>query len=218
MSQENENVRWENSKDIFQDYLNQWDEAVRKGIFNDPSLKPQQPKEVSFFEGFKSKKVEEVLETNDYQDWTKIYKMSMGEDRVPLVTEAKKEPENKDSAANFKPVKESKKKDLKIEKKAKDLANTPNPVQHPTYGADGRDPETGRTRVTAGFSAAAEDLDKIAELKKEIYKLEVQMSGKDGLDEKKIKSVQKKIQKLKDMVEEISDSFGGNFTNSQDHD
>ena len=44
------------------------------------------------------------------------------------------------------------------------------------------------------------------------------MSGKDGLDDKKIKNVQKKIKKLKDMAEEISDSFGGNFANSQDHD
>lgn len=217
MSHENEDLRWQSNKDIFQDYLNQWDEALRKGTFDHPSCKPEKVKELSFFEGFKNNgKVEEMKE-DEFKEWTKIYKMSMGEDKQ-IINEAKKESENKDSAANFKPVKESKKKDLKIEKKAKDLANNPNPVQHPTYGADGKDPETGRTRVTAGFGASSEELDKISELKKEIYKLEVKMSGKDGLNEKDVKNVQKKIQKLKDMIDEISNSFGGNFTNSQDHD
>ena len=217
MSHENEDLRWQSNKDIFQDYLNQWDEALRKGTFDHPSCKPEKVKELSFFEGFKNNgKVEEMKE-DEFKEWTKIYKMSMGEDKQ-IINEAKKESENKDSAANFKHVKESKKKDLKIEKKAKDLANNPNPVQHPTYGADGKDPETGRTRVTAGFGASSEELDKISELKKEIYKLEVKMSGKDGLNEKDVKNVQKKIQKLKDMIDEISNSFGGNFTNSQDHD
>ena len=218
MSHENDNMRWDANKGIFQDYVNLWDEAIRKGIFDKPELNPEKVKEISFFEGFKSNSVKDDLNKNEYQDWNKIYKMSMGEDRPPIVNEAKKNSiANKDSAANFKPVKDSKKKDLKIDKKAKDLANTPNPVQYPSYGPDGKDSETGRTRVTAGFSAD-EGLEKLAELRKEIHKLEVQMSGKDGLDDKKIKNVQKKIKKLKDMAEEISDSFGGNFANSQDHD
>ena len=97
------------------------------------------------------------------------------------------------------------------------MANSPNPVQHPTYGADGIDSESGRTRITAGFSAD-EGLEKLEELKKDIYKLEVKMSDKDGMNEKKAKSIQKQILKLKDKIEEISNSFGGNFTNSQEHD
>lgn len=218
MSHENEDLRWQNNKEIFQDYLEQWDEALRKGIFNHPSCKPEKVKEISFFEGFKNIGAPEKMKQDDFKEWTKIYKMSMGEDRVPLVNEEKKEVSNKNSAANFKPVKDAKKKGLKTEKKAKDLANTPNPVQHPTYGRDGVDSDTNKTRVTAGFGAASEDLDKLAELKKQIYKLEVEMSSKEGLDEKKVKKLQGKIKKIKDMMDEISNSFSGDFTNSQDHD
>ena len=192
MPHENDNMRWDSSKEIFQDYLNLWDEALRKGIFDDPSLKPQKVKEISFFEGFKSTKPAEKLNKDQFEEWTKIYKMSVGEDRPPVINEAKKAQENKDSAANFKSVKDSKKKNLRIEKKAKDLANSPNPVQHPSYGADGIDPENGRTRITAGFSAD-EGLEKLEELKKEIYKLEVKMSDKDGMNEKKVKVFRSKF-------------------------
>ena len=217
MPHENDNMRWDSSKEIFQDYLNLWDEALRKGIFDDPSLKPQKVKEISFFEGFKSTKPAEKLNKDQFEEWTQIYRMSVGEDRPPIINEAKKAQENKDSAANFKSVKDSKKKNLRIEKKVKDLASSPTPVQHPTDGADGMDSESGRTRITAGFSAD-EGLEKLEELKKDIYKLEVKMSDKDGMNEKKAKSIQKQILKLKDKIEEISNSFGGNFTNSQEHD
>ena len=111
MSHENDNMRWDANKGIFQDYVNLWDEAIRKGIFDKPELNPEKVKEISFFEGFKSNSVKDDLNKNEYQDWNKIYKMSMGEDRPPIVNEAKKNSiANKDSAANFKPVKDSKKK------------------------------------------------------------------------------------------------------------
>ena len=61
----------------------------------------------------------------------------------------------------------------------------------------------------------SENLLKLEKLKLALYNLEVQMNSKDGLDEAKAKSLNKKFSKLIDEINSISDNFGGNYSDRE---
>ena len=212
---------WENQKDQFQDYVNKWEDALKKGIFNTPE-KPK--KEDTFFDIIKKEPTNE-FNPNDVNYWQNIQDMAVNNANIEIINEAKDKSKKevsakpeKNSKANFTPVDNSLANDKNINniiKKTEKLANNPNPVYHDTYGKDSRD-ESGKTRVTAGFSAD-DRLPALQDLYKALYQLEVKMSNKEGLSEKLSNEMQKKINKVKDLISKISDSMGGDFKSATDY-
>lgn len=214
---------WENQKDQFQDYVNKWEDALKKGIFETPK-NSNDKKEDTFFDLIKKEPTLE-FNPNDLEYWQKIQDMSVGNSNVEIINEASKKEKQpkeakpeKDSKANFELVDNSLKNDKEVNniiKKAKKLADNPNPVYQDSYGKDTTD-ESGKTRVTSGFSAD-DRLPQLQDLYKALYQLEVKMSDKDGLSEKLSKDMQKKITEVKKLISKISDSLDGDFESSTDY-
>ena len=219
---------WEGQKDEFQDYVNKWEDALKKGIFETPK-NPNGDKEDSFFDMIKKEPSTE-FNSNDVDYWNKIQDMDVNDANVEIINEAKKSQKtkkskvkkqassDKNSVANFKTIDNSLANDKSknnIAKKASKLGNNPNPIHHDSYGKDTRD-ESGKTRVTAGFSAD-DRLPALQDLYKSLYQLEVKMSNKEGLNKKLSEKMQAKINKVKDSISEISDSMSGDFKSATDY-
>jgi hypothetical protein len=222
---------WEGQKDEFQDYVNKWEDALKNGIFETPR-NPNGDKEDSFFDMIK-KEPKSEFNPNDVDYWNKIQDMDVNDANVEIINEEKKSNKvkknkkskvkkllasDKNSAANFKTVDNSLANDKSknnIVKKASKLGNNPNPIYHDSYGKDTRD-ESGKTRVTAGFSAD-DRLPALQDLYKSLYQLEVKMSNKEGLNKKLSEKMQAKIKKVRDSISEISDSMGGDFKSATDY-
>lgn len=99
--------------------------------------------------------------------------------------------------------------DVNLVKKVKKLANLPNKITSDTYGRDGSD-RTDKTKVSAGWTEDP-NMRKLEDLKKKLHAAECDMSKPDGLDEIKAKKNQKKINKLKDEIANLSDKFVGDY-------
>lgn len=207
---------WENQKDELQDYTAKWEKAVKDGVFADNKVE-KPTKEDTFFDIIKKEPTNE-FNPADVDYWNSIQNMSFNTTEFKVYTEEAKKEKKKESAADFKPVDNSLEADKDVNdiiKKAEKLANNPNPVYHDSYGKDSTD-ESGKTRVTAGFSAD-DRLPALQDLYKSLYQLEVKMSSKDGLDEKLSKSMQKEIDKVKKLISKISDSMDGDFKSATDY-
>lgn len=218
---------WENQKDEFQGYVNKWEDALKKGIFNTPE---KSSKEDTFFDIIKTEPTDK-FNAPDVDYWNKIQDMNFNNTELKVYNEAKKSDSKKPnpkktaskskkekSVSDFEPVKNSLEanKDINnIVKKATKLANNPNPVYHNSYGKDTTD-ESGKSRVTAGFSAD-DRLPALQDLYKALYQLEIKMSGKFGLDKKLTEKMQKQIKKVKALISKISDSMGGDFKSATDY-
>lgn len=205
---------WENQKDELQNYADKWEKALKDGVFGDSKIE-KPTKEDTFFDIIKKEPTNEFNPT-DVDYWSKIQDMSFNTTEFKVYNEAAKKKE--ESKADFTPVKNSLEADKDVNdiiKKATKLANNPNPVYHDSYGKDATD-ESGKTRVTAGFSAD-DRLPALQDLYKALYQLEVKMSGKDGLDTKLTDKMQKDIKKVKDLISKLSDSMDGDFASATDY-
>jgi cell fate (sporulation/competence/biofilm development) regulator YmcA (YheA/YmcA/DUF963 family) len=208
---------WETQKDDLQDYADKWEKALKDGIFKDSKV--ENPiKEDPFFDMIKKEPTDQ-FKPADVDYWNKIQDMSSDTNGFTVLNESKKKnTKKKESIADFKSVDNSLKsnKDVNnIVKKAKKLGNNPNPVHHDSYGKDTED-ESGKTKVTAGLSAD-DRIPSLQELYKALYKLEVKMSSKDGLNKKSIDGMQRSIRKVKNLITKISDSMGGDFKSASDY-
>jgi hypothetical protein len=100
-------------------------------------------------------------------------------------------------------------KDTDLVSKVKKLANLPNKVDSHTYGRDGSD-KSGKVKVSAGWTEDP-NMRKLEDLKRKLHDLESSMSKPDGLDELKAKKMNKKFDKLKDDIANLSDKFVGDY-------
>ncbi len=101
-------------------------------------------------------------------------------------------------------------------KKAKMVGDDPNPQRPDAFGPDGISPKTGKTRISRGW-AADESIQKLHNMKIDMYDLECQMSDRSGLNENKVKSIQSKIKSLKDKIEDLSNDMHGSFGTSHEY-
>lgn len=108
---------------------------------------------------------------------------------------------------------EKDKKKLTNAEKADIVANQPQKVYPDTVGSDTTD-KNGGVKVTAGL-AVHQNLEKLVDLKKAYYKLETDMSDKDGLNEDKVKNLQDKMKKLEDDIEKLSNELHGKYSDSE---
>lgn len=228
--------------DDFTKWQGQWEKALADGTFDDaphpPGATPEH--EPSDFFGQNrpnvgSKDIKDV----DADYWNQVYQRAAHPNDAPdILTEAKKmpgkaeDPKLAKKAPSVKKGKESDKVNLddKVKdnggedgddnslrkKKAKAVADDPNP-QHPNnFGRDGVSKKTDRTRITAGW-AADESIQKLHDLKLDLYDLECQMSDKAGLNEAKAKNIQTKIKSVKTKIDDLSNEFDGNWANSHEY-
>lgn len=225
---------WQKQKDEFNRLCDLWDTAQNKGIFK-PTEVDKTPKS-DFFGNYNVQ--EKSLDDTDTGYWTDLVarsgKMFPDETTVLMeaaLNEAKAKKKEKDGTGKVqkkagqyqvdggKPlndlVKTSLETDGKLSKKdkVKTLADNPNPIYPDTVESDSVDKEN-KVKVTAGLGAHPA-YPRLEKLKNDLYKLEVEMSTKNGLNEKKAGGMQKKFERLRAQIDKISNSLGGKFKNSQ---
>ena len=223
-------TNWEKNKSDFNDLVDLWDKALKDGIFED--AKPAKSSSEDFF-GNVSNSDESQIGDSQSKDWDSIIARSgeMFPDENMVLMEAarknakKKETEGKPlgnlagnkpfdyDKARVKTTLEKEGLNAKSGPKAKDLANLPQQVKADTKGKDGED-KSGKPRVTAGL-AANPSLSALEKLKLKLYDIEVKMNTKDGLDDKKAKSMEKQFTKLLNQIEKISNEFSSSYSNSE---
>jgi len=222
------NDSWQKQKDEFNRLCGLWDDAQSKGIFKSKPV-DDSPKS-DFFGNYNVE--EKPLNDDDATYWSDIVSRSgeMFPDETTILMEAAKKKEEKlpkktgDKVSKKdgqyqvdggKPLNDLVKTSLenagKLSKKdkAKKLANNPNPVYPDTVGPDTVDKQN-RVRVTAGL-AAHPLFGKLEKLKRDLYDLEVKMSGANGFDDKKSKSLEKQFNSLRNQIEKLSNQMGGDY-------
>jgi hypothetical protein len=204
-----------------------------------PNVTPQY--EVSDFFGNYRPKEGSALNDCDAEYWRQVYALSgCAGDAPDILTEGKKlPPDTEKPEVGGKPGKTPKVEDMKtgaskgkkvklddpvepdedgddgkaaVGKKAKKLADSPNPIYPDTYGMD---KGLKKTKVSGGWAAGDKRFKQVEEMKIDLYDLECQMHGKDGYSEEKAKSVQAKIERLKKKIEELSDEFSGDWVDDR---
>jgi hypothetical protein len=98
-------------------------------------------------------------------------------------------------------------------KKVKRLANQPNPVKPDTYGPDSTN-QSNTNYVSAGWGGDPK-YGAIEKLKHDLQKAEQQMSKLTGLDNKKIKLMEKTLRDLRDKIEKVSSDLVTNYRKSK---
>jgi hypothetical protein len=224
---------WEKSKSDFNDLVKLWDDALKQGIFEDSKTVG---KDSADFFGNTHVEENPNIGSGDYDNWNDIISRSgelFPDENMVLMEAARK----KDKKIPEQPVKgfgnlsgdkpftgEKSKvkttmgkegKGASVKKNVEAKLKSPNPIVVSSVGSDTTDKD-GKVRVTAGL-AADEKLSSLEKLKLKLYDLECKMNTKDGLDDKKAKSMEKQFSKLLQKIEKISNEFGGTYKNSQYH-
>jgi len=231
----NHDSNWYKQREEFNNLVNLWDKAQADGIF--PAAENTSSNNSENFFGQQHINDTEIS-NSDVDYWSDVVSRSgeMFPDESMFLMEAarkkatekkkKKVKENKvDSKAKKLPPSESSKslndmvktsletnKETNKKEKAKTLGNNANPIYPDTTGPDNVDPN-GRVRVTAGL-AAHPDLEKLEDLKKKLYDLEVQMNDQNGL-KKNVSPMEKKFRAIMKEIEKLSDRMTGKFADSE---
>jgi hypothetical protein len=100
-----------------------------------------------------------------------------------------------------------------LTKKVKRLANQPQKVAPDTFGPDSTD-QSNTNYVSAGWSGDPK-YGAIEKLKHDLQKAEQQMSSLTGLDNKKIKLMEKTLRDLRDKIEKVSSDLVTNYRKSK---
>ena len=231
---------WQQQKDEFNRLCDLWDNAQNKGIFK-PTQVDQTPKN-DFFGNYTVQEKSLGSSESEYWADVITRSGKMFPDETTILMEAalneakakaKAKKKKKETAGTGKIekkagqyqvdggkplndlVKTSLEKAGKLSngKKAKTLANSPNPIYPDTVGSDSVDKDN-QVKVTAGL-AAHPAYPKLEKLKKDLYNLEVEMNTKTGLNDKKAGSMKSKFEQLRNQIDKISNSLGGKFKNGQ---
>lgn len=224
---------WEKSKSDFNDLVKLWDDALKKGIFEDS--KTAKNNSYDFF-GNTHVDNSSSIHYDDSDNWNDIISRSgelFPDENMVLMEAARK----KDKKIPEQPVKgfgnlsgdkpfvgEKSKvkttmgkegKAASVKKNVESKLKARNPIPMSTIGSDTTDKD-GKVKVTAGL-AVDERFSALEKLKLKLYDLECKMNTKNGLDDKKAKSMEKQFSNLLQKIEKISSEFGGTNKDSQYH-
>ncbi len=227
-----DNSSWHKQREEFNDLVNLWDKARESGIFD--SVEREARPTSDFFGN--SKVADPGMRDEDSSYWNDVVSRSgeMFPDENMMLMEAakKKANEMKKKKVAKKLAKKSKPKDeagkplndlvktsfetnkkLTNAKKADIVGNQPQKVMPDTLGSDTADSK-GRVRVTAGL-AAHPNLAKLEDAKKKLYQAETEMSDRDGLSSKKIASLEKKFQEIRNLIDKLSNELHGKYSDNE---
>lgn len=223
---------WYKQREEFNDLVNLWDQAIASGIFD--SADKEQKATTDFFG--QSLAEDPGINNQDTSYWNDVVARSgeiFPDENMMLMEAAKKKANENKKAKTKKKVKDpsklnadggkplndlvkttfEKEKKLTNAGKVDVVGNQPQKVAPDTVGPDASD-KSGRVRVTAGL-AAHPNLERLEELKKKLYQLETEMSDKDGLSDKRIRSLEKKFQDMFTQIEKLSNELHGKYSDNE---
>jgi hypothetical protein len=164
-------------------YTDQWEKALKDGIFADaPKLPPATPPD--FFGQWDGGDEDVQINECDAKYWAQVYARSSHSGEAPDIL--KEEPEATKS---------------QVMQMSKAVGNSANPVYPPSDGKD------QNPRVTPNWTDGKE-LRELADLKKQLEKLESEMNAEEGVG-KSGDSIQKKINNMREKLENLSNSLTG---------
>jgi hypothetical protein len=173
------------SEEIFQTWLNQWNDALKTDAFK----KEERADDELLF-------VTESVQKNntskcDEKYWEDIWKLSLGFNGDQNAF---------DDYLNNKLTNEEV--DQSVKNLMKALTMSPNPIKPSSVGMD-QDPTNVRS---LDLTYTDEDIDELAKLKSEIEELKIKLASKESLGEKP-EDISKKIETLQKKVNELSDKM-----------
>lgn len=172
----------ENIEDQFDKWTQQWDKALKDGIF--PPAKPADPVGKSNFFG-QTQVDDSKLDPEDKEVsyWNDIAHYSESES-YELLTEAKKKVVDKDVA-----------------EKAKKIANSSNPVDYRSLGKDAKNVPTEW--------GSGKNFTKLTELKKKLFDLEVKFLSIHaiGNNDKALDGVKDEMEQVSKTIDKLSDKM-----------
>ena len=177
------------SRDKFDQWQQQWDQAQADGLFGKTEEKATEYDSEADFFGYNSNKPKNSgIKDVDAKYWDDVYRLSTGQADAPdvIMDHLLKE----DTPVEDKDLVPTEKYDGKKNSEiTDDLGKQPNPVKPETRGVD------ARSKVTPNW-AGGEDLNKLNLMKNDLEKLEDKIAADPMVTDTKSKSVLKKIKDL----------------------
>jgi hypothetical protein len=185
-------------------YADIWDKALAKGIF-DGAPKPPTPIEpeasADFFGQMKSGEydIDAPLNEGETKYWRDVSRSAAGRSAYHMPLNEEREVDKKS-----------------IKKSSNRLGSTFNPVYNSTVG---KDQDLGTPdKVTKNWGVGGKDLNDLEDLKKRLYKLEVELSkagiikAEKGSKKDSESTILKSMDDLKKDIDGLSDKLNGNRT------
>lgn len=199
-------------------WMDVWDKAQEKGIFDDDAPKPplinQQVYSSDYFGNVQVKDKQEDISLNecDAKYWNLVYRLSKHQGESPDVFKEEKSNPPLGSEPIGKTREVPKESDLAV--KGAELGNTANPIEPPSRGNDALP-----RKVTPNWSDG-EELRELVDMKHSLYKLEVKINshpkfGAYGADAPEIKKIQDQIEDLKEKIDSLSTSLSPDFVQDE---
>lgn len=172
-------------KDEFDDFVSKWEQALEKGIFDKPELPGVTPQ----------------TSTGSFFGFTQT-------NNTDSVAQTDQEYWN---AINLAANDHDPKIITEVISEAEEHKSTPsNPVAKDSIGCDQK-----MSPQSLGMTYSEEELEKLTELKKELYDLESKLMTSLGFgDDKNQKKIESKIESVKKEIHKLSDEMGRGYKNS----
>lgn len=167
----------------FDDFVNKWDQALEKGIFEKPNTPEVNPETASssFFGFTQTNNTDSVAQT-DQEYWNAI-NMAADDHDPKVINESAVKEDHKSLPSN--------------------------PVSKDSVGCDQK-----MSPQSLGLTYSEEELEKLTELKKELYDLESKLMTSMGFgDDKNQKKIESKIESVKKEIHKLSDEMGRAYKN-----
>ncbi len=224
---------WQTQQDDFANWVGMWEKAQEDPSFK-AAPKPPQPNHGGgdFFGQYPAVDHDAPPEPNDHEYWKQVYLQSMGQGDAPdvaaptgfgMIQEQKQKIQKKaqqQRVARKSDDEQPRKKkrsineeagDKKIGDVAKRMARSANPIY---YYSAGKDQEP---RVTPNWTDGKE-LTELHDLKVKLHQLEGKLNAMigEGKPDKSVRQMEQELRKLRDRLDELSDSLSGGWGNEQD--
>jgi len=172
-------------KDIRSDlekYTDQWDKAIKDGIFDDALKSPKSPspRHTSWF-GHNTNASETEINDEEAEYWKQVMDEGGGEELIQEETEPTKK---------------------ELKKMTSHMANAHNPVSQQSLGND------QDVVVAKNWGVGGKEIEELAEMKVKLEQLESRLNAEEGMG-KSGKSISEKIKNLKKQIDELSNSLNG---------
>lgn len=225
---------WHTQQDDFENWVGMWEKAQEDPAFHATAPKSAKPNHGGgdFFGQYPAIDRDAPPEPQDHEYWKQVYLQSMGQGDAPDLaaptgfgmmqeqkSKIKRHVAKKNESLRQSGVEKPRKKkrldedarDKNVGDVAKRMARSANPIYYYSAGKD-QDP-----KVTPNWTDGKE-LKELHDVKLKLHQLECQvntMMGK-GKPDKATRQMEGELRKLRDRLDELSDSLSGGWGNEQD--
>ncbi len=194
----------QDKQDQFDQWVDQWDDAQKKGIFDEPEKSnSKSPKKVGSFFGLQQEPLPDAS-AHDAEYWDKVYELS--NDYGSPVSDLDDDPHADHLEGDL--IQE----DVKVD--AKDMAgamrNSPNPIRPASMGKD----QELDNPVSIGATYDVGDLEELEKVKLKLHSLIDKLNGLEANGQANGK-LEQQIATLSKQIDEMSDNLNRNLPNQQ---